>query len=71
MLIPEIPLDRQCQIIEYNKIGIYGIHKASGVLSHPNAKTKGKTIQNDLIEDNEITNDNNVQHSEEKTGWWS
>lgn len=50
MLIPEIPLDRQCQIIEYNKIGIYGIHKASGVLSHPNAKTKGNGKPHTLLQ---------------------
>ena len=39
MLLPEIPLDRNCQILEYNELGIYAIYKAPGVLSHPNPKS--------------------------------
>ncbi len=36
-----------------------------------NTKTEASKTQNDIKQDNEITNDNEAQHSEEKTGWWS
>ena len=39
--------------------------------SKKNINTKSNSIKNDIIQDNEVTNDNDVKHSEEKTGWWS
>ena len=42
-LFPAIPLDKRCQILEYNNLGIFAINKASGVLSHPNSKSHGKS----------------------------
>jgi tRNA pseudouridine65 synthase len=49
---PVIPLDRHCQVIAYDKYGIWAFEKAPGVLSHPNPDTaradkrKGRTLLN-------------------------
>jgi tRNA pseudouridine65 synthase len=49
---PVIPLDRHCQVIAYDKSGIWAFEKASGVLTHPNSnkrrpeKRKARTLLN-------------------------
>lgn len=40
---PELPLDKKCQILDYDASGIFAINKAPGVLSHPNPNFKGKS----------------------------
>ena len=32
----ELPLDRNCKVLDYHSIGLWAIEKAVGVLSHPN-----------------------------------
>ena len=47
---PVIPLDRDCQVIAFEKYGIWAFEKAPGVLSHPNKdrpdKRKTRTLLN-------------------------
>ena len=38
---PTIPLDHHCSVIHYESVGIWGLEKATGVLTHPN-KDNGK-----------------------------
>ena len=48
--LPVIPLDRDCQVIAFEKYGIWAFEKAPGVLSHPNKgqsdKRKSRTLLN-------------------------
>ena len=46
---PELPLDKQCHVIEYNECGIFAIHKATGVLSHPNPNNSKSRARSLLI----------------------
>ena len=46
---PELPLDKQCHVIEYNECGIFAIHKATGVLSHPNPNNNSKSRTRSLL----------------------
>lgn len=46
---PELPLDKQCHVIEYNECGIFAIHKATGVLSHPNPNNSKSRTRSLLI----------------------
>lgn len=40
----EIPLDRECNIIDFHPSGIWAIEKASGILSHPNRNGENKGV---------------------------
>lgn len=40
----EIPLDRECNIIDFHPSGIWAIEKASGILSHPNRNSENKRV---------------------------
>ena len=40
----EIPLDRECNIIDFHPSGIWAIEKASGILSHPNRNSESKRV---------------------------
>ena len=40
----EIPLDRECNVIDFHPSGIWAIEKASGILSHPNRNSKSKRV---------------------------
>ena len=55
---PVIPLDRHCQVIAFEKYGIWAFEKAPGVLTHPNKgrsdKQKARTLLNaPYLEDEE------------------
>ena len=40
----DIPLDRECNIIDFHPSGIWAIEKASGILSHPNRNGENKGV---------------------------
>ena len=40
----EIPLDRECNVIDFHPSGIWAIEKASGILSHPNRNGENKRV---------------------------
>ncbi len=40
----EIPLDRECNVIDFHPSGIWAIEKASGILSHPNRNSENKRV---------------------------
>jgi 23S rRNA pseudouridine955/2504/2580 synthase len=40
----EIPLDRECNVIDFHSSGIWAIEKASGILSHPNRNSENKRV---------------------------
>ena len=40
----EIPLDRECNIIDFHPSGIWALEKASGILSHPNRNGENKGV---------------------------
>lgn len=49
MHVSDIPLDKNCQVIEYHDSGIWILDKAPGVLSHPNEKKSANFKQKTLL----------------------
>ena len=49
MHVSDIPLDKNCQVIEYHDSGIWILDKAPGVLSHPNEKKSINFKQKTLL----------------------
>ena len=40
----ELPLDRECNVIDFHPSGIWAIEKACGILSHPNRNGENKRV---------------------------
>ena len=56
-------------MLKKNQLELNKTKKKNNVKGQVNIETN--KLQNDTMQDNEITNENDTKHSEEKTGWWS